>query len=204
MGLPVQFHHSRARHLPPGIATHPRRMRGEGVVGRAASPVPTPRGDSHHGPPYWTIVSNYYTHLTRSREEREGDYAARQPNFAASRPSREVAITHMHPGPTRYGEMLHYCIDSQYPVHSREMITDRVSPDLDSRASRRHTRASPRTALLWGRGFRASCGEGASALPCPHPQGDAHHGPQHGVKRGNGVFHENMRCNGPTGLRGIE
>ena len=28
-------------------------------------------------------------------------------------------------------------------------------------------------------GFRdtAACGEGASPLPCPHPQGDSHHGP---------------------------
>jgi len=31
-------------------------------------------------------------HLTRRREEREGDSAAQQPNFAASRPSRETVL----------------------------------------------------------------------------------------------------------------
>ena len=36
-------------------------------------------------------------------------------------------------------------------------MTDRFSPDLDTCASRRHTRASPRTALLRGRGFCGSC-----------------------------------------------
>jgi hypothetical protein len=29
---------------------------------------------------------------TRRREGREGDYAAQQPNFAASRPSREMVL----------------------------------------------------------------------------------------------------------------
>ena len=48
------------------------------------------------------------------------------------------------------------CIDSQYPVHSRDAMTDRFSPDLATRASRCHTRASPRTAPLRGRGFRGS------------------------------------------------
>ena len=32
------------------------------------------------------------------------------------------------------------------------------------------------------------CGDGASPLPCPHPQGDAHHGPLPGLARGIGRF----------------
>ena len=36
-------------------------------------------------------------------------------------------------------------------------MTDRFSPDLDTRASRRHTRASPCTAPLRGQRFRGSC-----------------------------------------------
>jgi len=46
---------------------------------------------------YWT-VSPYVAGpdagraIATSREEREGDYAAQQPNFAASRPSREMVL----------------------------------------------------------------------------------------------------------------
>jgi len=71
-------------------------------------------------------------------------------------------------------------------------MTDRFSPDLDTRASRRHTRASPRTALLRGRGFRGSClvrGGGEPPPLPPPPRGDIHHGPLPGFAREVGRVH---------------
>jgi hypothetical protein len=40
----------------------------------------------------------------------------------------------------------------------------------------------------------AACGEGARPLSCPHPWGDSHHGPQHGVRAwGIGCFPASSR-----------